>query len=181
MVSDEFLIGFIAGEGTFCFGINTADGKKYVSPVFGFRVHEKDVEVVEAMKEHVDVGGVNHVGDRGTVEWRVTSEDDLVRLRDYVEENAPEEWWITEKGKNFEVWSECLDIYADGKTRTDEAIEIAQKAKKLNPDNGISEERWDAFIESKKEETIHYCEEETTDGSPCERTVSSSDETCYRH
>lgn len=149
----DFALGFIAGEGAFTLSMSPVDGLYYARMRFQIRVHEKDKEVVEEMREMFNnVGSITDIDGRDTIEWRVGSKEEMEYLRDTIESDAPEIWWNTEKARNFEVWSDILDIHLDGRTTADQCIEMCELAKAgLNVDNGITEERWDGYIESLSE------------------------------
>jgi hypothetical protein len=152
MTDIDFVLGFIAGEGTFTLSMNSADGKYYPRMRFQVRIHERDQEAaVQAREVFEGVGEIADTPGRDTVEWVVRSKDDLEFLRDKIEAYAPDIWWETEKAENFNVWSDILDIHLDGRTTADQAIEMCELARDgLNINNGVTRQRWNEYIESLK-------------------------------
>lgn len=146
----DFALGFIAGEGTFTLSMNQTDGNYYPRMRFQVRVHEKDKDAVVACKEAFEgVGSLSDISGRNTVEWVVNSKEDLKYVRDKIDAYAPDIWYSTEKYRNFEVWSDILDIHLGGRTTASQAIEMAEMARDgLNVDNGVRREKWNEYIES---------------------------------
>ena len=144
----DFAIGFIAGEGSFTLSMNVARGKRYPRVRCVVTIHKKDLDALYECQEAFDgIGTISHKKGHGTVQWVVRSKEDIEHLRDKIKENAPSAWYKTEKHRNFEVWSDILDIHIDGRTNPTEAIEMAKLARDgLNIDNGITEEKWNEYI-----------------------------------
>jgi len=183
----DFALGFIAGEGSFSLTANKANGKRYPRMKFSIRVHEKDSDAIEECKSVFDnIGKIRTLSEHNEADWTVSSKKDLKHLRDKIENNSSNIWRSTEKYRNFQVWSDILDIHLDGRTTVEQAIEMSKIAKRgLNVDNGISETKWDKYIEHFKERSnspTYICGAEKTGSSGvCQRTVSSEEETCWDH
>ena len=145
-------LGFIAGEGSFSIVKNTSNSKPYVGFRFDLQVDAKDGAVVDKMQEVFDgLGTVRHRArsdGREHVAWTVTGKDNLEAFRDIVASYDGPVWTATEKYANFEVWSDALDIYLDGRTGDEQQIQIARLAKGLN--KGFGEQKWDEFIEDRQ-------------------------------
>lgn len=153
----DFALGFVAGEGTFTLSMNTADGKHYPRMRFQVRVHDNDIDVLRACKEtfeehaQQELGSISNLSSRDTVEWVVRRKDELEVLHDTIRDDSPCIWWRSEKYRNFEVWSDILNIHTDGRTTPKQAIEMCKLARGgLNVNNGVSTKRWDEYIESLK-------------------------------
>lgn len=158
MFDFAFALGFIAGEGTFTLSMNTADGKHYPRMRFQVRVHENDEGGLCSCRDAVqraagqELGSWYDIEGRDTVEWVITSKDELGVLHDTIREHAPEAWRETEKYRNFETWSDILNIHLGGRTTAAQAVEMAKMARDgLNVNNGINRQRWNEYIESLEE------------------------------
>jgi len=141
-----FALGFIAGEGHLGVTKNY-QWKPYVNPRFQIQVHERDIEVLEHVQDVFGgIGEIKHRSNRPHVEWNVKKKYEIERLRDQMEESAPDGWWKSDKAENFEIWSKIVDIYCvDRPTTTEERMEIAELAKELNKDSGHNNVDWDEF------------------------------------
>lgn len=193
MVSKEFILGFIAGEGTFTVGRKRTNGRYYLAPYFQFRVSGVDENIVRDMWNTFDnIGTVNvaeYDQDYGPmVQWRIESKGGCKELARIIYESAPDEWWMTEKGKNFDVWSDIVDIYYDGQTTPEDRItmsELARDGLNVSARNSKSEEDWNEMIsifeEQRNTDTPLCGSMDTVSGDPCEQRVSEKGLRCKQH
>lgn len=156
-VEKSFFLGLIAGEGTFTIRRHhSGDGAMYLNPYFQVRVKGCDSDTIEQMREEFDSVGEIYESVEGMVTWRVENKSDLEKLNNLITENSPEIWYETEKGKNYEIWSDVVEIYCDGQTTAKQRLKMAKMAKNSlnnNAENAKSESDWDEAIEVFKEQT----------------------------
>jgi hypothetical protein len=128
----EWITGFVDGEGCFYVGINTHPDMKagcQVLPEFTVVQHERDVEVLHALKAHFMCGVVrrNH-GDR--MAYRVRD------LRHLIERIVPffvEHPLKTRKNVDFRKFRRILLMMETGVHLTAEGVdEIREIAKQMN-------------------------------------------------
>jgi len=156
MISDEYIMGFIEGEG--CFSISLGryvDGhsrktnrknklvKKnkalpfVVKPSFRVGVSVKDKFVLEQIKERFGFGGL-HLQKRSKkpgnrqdhVQFYVSTCEHLYLLADYFKKQR----FYTTKGNDFKLWAECLDIIKSKRHLKKEGfIELCKLRAQMNP------------------------------------------------
>jgi hypothetical protein len=179
----EYAIGVIAGEGCFTFGYKRKDGNIYPNPIFVVKLKDNDVETLKVLKrEFNDVGKISYESGRDMAAWRVHGKEDMKNVVNKIYENGPDGWWESEKAKNFEIWADIIEIYCDGYTDSEQAIEIFDLAKELNADNG-REKNYKGIIKEIEENSYgHICgaEKSSSDGK-CQRRVPTESETCWDH
>jgi len=131
-LSTEWIVGFVDGEGCFHVGINPrtdmASGSQ-VLPEFTVVQHERDVQVLHALKAHFGCGVVrkNH-GDR--MAYRVRGHEHLLaRILPFFEKHPLK----TSKRIDFQRFRKVVRLMADGAHLEREGVErIRELAEGMN-------------------------------------------------
>ena len=142
MLSKDYILGFVEGEGCFSIAISRNIDRKprknvgkqnkiknpfliRVSPSFRVTNIEANRRVLEEIKDALGVGSI-YCQDRGKLSltqqkvayFYTRSFDDCLKVRDYFKELS----FVTKKGQDFILWSKCLELIVQGKHRTNEGI-----------------------------------------------------------
>lgn len=151
MVSDEWVLGLVEGEGCFSVSIQRIVDRKprktktkanWKNPSIGFRVHssfrvtlvEEDKAGLLAIKEHLGVGEIykrkiESVNCRQTLQYYVQSMVDLEKVAEFFKKLN----FCTTKGESFRLWLNCLEIIKSGRHNTkDGLLEICYLRDKMN-------------------------------------------------
>jgi len=127
----KWIVGFVDGEGCFYVALNKLPKMTLgiqVLPEFRVVQHERDEDVLKKIKEFFNFGSItiNH-GNRK--EFRVRGMENLNKLVQFFKENPLQ----TSKQKNFELFSEIIELMNQKQHLTTEGIEkIAEVASKMN-------------------------------------------------
>ena len=128
----QWITGFVDGEGCFHIGINKQPTMKagyQVLPEFTVVQHERDVQILHALKAHFGCGVVrsNH-GDR--MAYRVRSKQHLLeRIIPFFEKHPLK----TKKRQDFAKFRRVVLIMDEGKHLTSEGVEeIRRIASQMN-------------------------------------------------
>ena len=131
---ERWISGFVDGEGCFHVAINSLSKmtmKYQVLPEFRLVQHERDIEVLEKIRDFLGVGVVrkNH-SDR--YELRVRSLKELNVLVDFFERSP----LMTKKKNDFELFKEIIILMNNKEHLTFEGINIiVKKANLMNRQN----------------------------------------------
>jgi hypothetical protein len=174
-MDSSFVLGFIAGEGTFSTESEINDKYRFnllISPKFQVKVKEEDV--VREMRDTVGLGQVNVYGDYGV--WRISSNDEFDELIKWIDRNADNGFSSTHKWRKF-----VNDRHRMMKTR-DGMKELIDLTRTINDasarTNARSVEELKEVVDSAE---VYVCGKTTNSGDPCEQVVSGPDVSCYRH
>jgi len=150
--SEQFLLGFIAGEGSFNFNLQKRDAMKcglLASPRFAINVTSGDRRTLERLQSRIG----------GSIDSRETTHNPQVclvviglenckRVAEFVDRYAGPEFRETQKWESFTKWKSLIEDYSPPKSR-DEVKEIVYRAKDINPhgSSGRSAEEWMSVID----------------------------------
>ena len=130
-LSSFWISGFVDGEGCFHVAINKLQKMTLgwqVLPEFRVVQHKRDENILYNLKSFFKFGKVtkNH-GDRS--EFRVRGQENLNKIVQFFKENPLQ----TSKQKNFEIFSEIIELMNKKQHLTKEGLEkIANLASKMN-------------------------------------------------
>lgn len=131
----KWISGFTDGEGCFHISINRIPGMSLgwqVLPEFRIVQHEKDESVLYGIKEYFGFGSVtvNRIDNHGTrKEFRVRGSENLNKIVDFFKENPLN----TSKQKDFEIFSEVIELMNNGEHLTKEGLDkIANFISEMN-------------------------------------------------
>lgn len=178
-ILSDFTLGFIAGEGSFSIDVQPLERRTYnvaVYPRFQLLVHEKEI-----VYKLCDDTGIGEVRERrnGVHTWNVRTQEDCVKLIDFIEENSNEYFEATRKFEQYSRWKEAVQLL-DG----DDSPEDLKQAVTIGYEIGMPEKR------KRSVEDFHRlidkgghssCGYEKDNGELCQRRVKSADQTCYQH
>ena len=150
-----FILGMVAGEGSFIIQLRTYDRGVGVSgsPVFQMALKDTDAEILHAMCETTGFGKVRYDSNgshRSRAIWRIHGWDTCQAFAQDIESaaNEAEMFRETDKYKTFVEWKNIIDGYGerknDGIKSVEEAEELIHRAKSLNDDgnDGLSKDKW---------------------------------------
>lgn len=131
----NFVLGFIAGEGSFQLTArqNPRDEEKTaVRPKFSVLLTDNDSTVLKSIqKELGGVGQVTETGD-GHVQLQVSAKKELVEVKDYIHQNESELWNDSCKSSEFDRWKRVVEIYSGGRTTPEQKLKMLQIATEMN-------------------------------------------------
>ena len=179
MEAEQFILGFIAGEGSFAISVWERDsGKIHARPFFKLGVDEQKI-VREIYQEAGEIGGLTE-RQSGYLSWQVQSMDDVCNLRDWVNEHRGQWFNNCHKSEQFELWSEAVDIHKQD-TITDNdrkrLVDLSYQIPRSNTKK-IDREEWHQRIDDWEQ---HYCIATRDDGESCEMPVPEPDMLCHHH
>ncbi|MFH1225124.1 MAG: LAGLIDADG family homing endonuclease [Candidatus Diapherotrites archaeon] len=180
MISDEYIMGFVEGEG--CFSITLqryfdrkprATGRRNnrkhkafpirLAPSFRITIREKDRRVLDEIKEKFGFGSIYLQRRQGencqdTCQYVVETFGDLFVLVDFFSMQT----FYTQKGEDFRKWAQALEIFKSGGHLTKEgALEICRLRDcmnlRMNKGNRVSEEV-KALLEEKREHILAHAD-----------------------
>jgi hypothetical protein len=150
-----FILGMIAGEGSFSIHLRQYDGGVGVSgsPIFQLALKDDDAEILHAMCETTGHGKVRYSSNgshRNRAMWRIRGWESCLEFADNIEAAAEKTGLFkeTDKYSTFVEWKRIIEEHDDkreiGEKSVEEAKELVKKAKSLNSDgnNGLSLETW---------------------------------------
>jgi len=155
MISDDYIMGFVEGEGCFSIAIGKdidrkprKGGKKaaWKKPALGIRVKptfrvtaaEDENAVLYAIKERFGIGSIytqqrkgnSSRNKRPVTHYYVQSFKDLQIIEDFFKNKT----FYTSKGNSFKLWQECLEIIKNKGHLTKEGLlRICELRDKMNP------------------------------------------------
>lgn len=177
-MDNQFILGFIAGEGCFHIALNRKkSGRVRAFPAFDLHVYEK--QIIKDIYHHFEnIGTIRNRNDRGMV-WQVQSYNEAKILHDWVSENRKKCFNVTDKARQFDIWSEAVSIYSTDMSDKDlkRMVDLSFDIAKSNTRN-ISKETWYERIENF---TQNRCGVKNRNENPCKNKVSDKDDTCWAH
>ena len=110
-MKDDWLVGFIEGEGHFGLIISKEGDKHRVRPRFQLQLADTDSKVIEAIYKHLGFGNTLHMDSRGenqqgTSRYYVTSKENCNKLANILNKRQ----WNTKKKMDFEKWVYILSL-----------------------------------------------------------------------
>jgi hypothetical protein len=177
---DEFILGFIAGEGSFHVSLlERKSGLPGYRPVFKVGVNEE--EIIYRIHNHLKLGNVYNEEDMYV--WQMQSVDDLITLCYWIEENKSKTFECTKKHEQYKKWKKAVEIKESNKNKK-MSVENQKKMIDISysiPDSNtkkVSKEDWYKKAENNK---LYYCNEQNYYGEKCMITVESEEDTCRHH
>lgn len=153
MLSDDYIMGFVEGEGCFSVAIGkyidrksrkTKTKGRWKKPSLGFQVRPSfkvtaasdEASVLYKLKERFGCGEVYarqrkncSPNTRPASDYCVQSFVDLLKIKEFFSNQT----FHTTKGESFRLWSKCLEIMEEGRHVTKEGLlEICKLRDKMN-------------------------------------------------
>ena len=144
IIDPHFLTGFADAEGSFVLSITKSNNVKsgwVIKPRFQIHLHNKDLFVLEAIKNYLDVGKI-YVTNVNSVEYRVFSIKELKVVLDHFDKFP----LISQKYGDYLLFKQAYQLLVDRKHITPEGLRkiISIKA---SINNGLSESLKKAFYD----------------------------------
>lgn len=150
----EFLLGMIAGEGSFMLTFSEDERRRF-GVCYGVRftisMGQFSQELLETLRDIVDLGRVQKA-PKGHV-WRVSSRQECHTLRNRIDSHLECHDSVfprSQKFESYEKWRQALELLQPGRRLTKaEIIKLAYLKDEINPipDTGRSAEELIAIIE----------------------------------
>jgi len=175
-----FLLGFIAGEGSFMIEVGAIERRRWninISPRFSLLVHED--KILQNLMSQTNLGNVNKQKKRSM--WNIQSIDECLELCEIIDESSCELFEDTNKYEQYKDWKKCLKLIDKGKHKKREG---AHKLVDLSFDLGKESKRKHSrkYYHNKIEEAGDYiCGGETKSGRKCQRHVAKKENKCQHH
>ncbi|MAG18191.1 MAG: hypothetical protein CL944_01820 [Candidatus Diapherotrites archaeon] len=153
MISDDYIMGFVEGEGCFSMAISRVVDRKprktkqknirknpdigfSIKPSFRVTAASDEVRVLDKFKEKFGFGQVYYrarknvsKNTRNASDYVVQTFADLLKIKEFFQDKE----FYTTKGESFHLWSECLKIMETGNHRTKEGLlEICRLRDQMN-------------------------------------------------
>jgi len=180
-MESSFVLGFIAGEGTFSTEATESDSYRYnlrLTPKFQVKV--KEVDVVREMRDHVGVGRVNVYGDYGV--WRVSDNDGYQKLIEWVDEHAESGFKSTHKWDSYTKWREFVQEREDKMKTRDGIKDMIELSREINSESARTNAKSVSELKEIVDQAdVFVCGAPTRSGGSCEQVVPNRGENCYRH
>lgn len=177
----DFLLGLIAGEGSFMLTVSPVERRRWnVAIKPQFTIHMYELDVLEKSKELCnDIGTIDSHSDGYS--WKVRSVEDCRIITDIVDNNSTDMFESTNKYEQFTKWKKGLHIIESEKHLTKEGtIELVDISFDIGKSSHRKLSKEDILSEIEKAGD-YYCGGENNDGSTCQRHVSKPDNTCQHH
>lgn len=151
MASDKpinFILGLIAGEGSFCTDMHKQKTYKYnvhTGLRFYIALHEKDKEVIDCLQKYFGIGDVGYKNNSGSgaYKWEIKRNDEVKQFAEWVEENSTNWFKKTRKYDSFVKWKSLIEDRKELMETEEGLIEYIKRAKAINETNrGKSVEEW---------------------------------------
>ncbi len=184
MLSEDYILGLVEGEGCFSIGLVKANEKrrektkkknkvKYpliFRPIAFFKINmlEKDMKILEGVKNSLKVGKIRiaqnekYPTHNPAGEFYVVSPKEIDKVRGFFRRQT----FVGTKGKDFELWDKCIDLIRAKKRLMREDIkEIALLRDKMNlpkqrkkryRDVTAVLELWDKEYRERAKRGVHY-------------------------
>lgn len=184
-MSEKFVLGFIAGEGSFQLRVFKRDTGEQVrarfTPAFSLGVYEE--EIVQMIRDEIGVGKISTVDERTTI--RVQSFDDCLVVKEYVENNAGNWFKSTHKWEQFKLWRDGIELLSDwerdnpiSKEAQKKVVDLSYEIPRSDTKNLDKQDWYDIIDEYER----FVCGAEKSRGSePCQTPVKGEDELCVWH
>jgi len=176
MLSDKFILGIMAGEGSFHIVLESPTRQR---PKFKMTMYEGDI--LRQMCLQLGLGSVSHDwGDRYS--WHIQSKQDVRDLRNWISNNMCEGFKSTDKFRQFELWSEAVDIIPDdrrpiSKNDREQLVELSYEIPKSDT-KGKDKSEW---LQAVRSVDIYYCGAEKRNGGECGNRVPTENFKCRHH
>jgi len=183
-MTPEFILGFIAGEGSFTTTCAVNDEAKFgVYPSMQFKMNVKEKTILEEIQEFVGIGRVTKEADKDSQwAWRITKTSELHELANWIEQHTDCGFEDSKKYKSFTIWHELLNERKELLNSKGGIRRFIRQSREINDDSarttGRSVEELEAIVDSS---TNYICGAESEYSNCCENPVDSENETCYRH
>jgi hypothetical protein len=179
----SFVLGLIAGEGSFSSNINVSDGRRFgvdVRPTFSLVMSDES-----AVKSCVEITNIGYISQRsnGMWEWRVRKNEEVKNFQNWVIQNSSKYFRSTDKYDTFLRWKTLVDVrpsMKDSKKGMKNLVYLARRINKDKNTRGNSYTR-DELFEIIEENGKFVCGFEKDSGEECQFLVNQPDELCYAH
>ena len=146
-MDESFILGLIAGEGSFSSALLNQNDTVYIYPIFQMGMSDVDQEIIERMSDELDIGTVNNSG--GNAGWFVRGQDDVDDLIEFIEDADCELFELTEKYGQYERWMKLVEKKRASDGSRDERAELIRIARSITDSSagdGNSAEEWIAKL-----------------------------------
>lgn len=146
-MDESFILGLIAGEGSFSSALLNQNDTVYIYPIFQMGLSDVDEDIIHYMTNEMDIGTTSK--SNGAIGWFVRGKEDVDDLIEFIEEADCEEFEITEKYDQYQRWMELVEkkrASEGSKEERKELIRIARSITDTNAGDGHSAEEWIAKL-----------------------------------
>ena len=148
MIEPSFILGIIAGEGTFNVALQERESARWnvkPTPSFAVKMDDRDSIILRSICDDVGIGRFNQSG--GMASWQVQSKEETSQLVDWIQEHEGHGFNLTSKYGSFEMWVEAVDICGEAYKRLSRGevlrcIELAKRMNETDSHNDIPELEW---------------------------------------
>jgi len=146
----SFILGFIAGEGSF--QLNARKNGKYIEviPKFSIYLKDNDEKLLREIHSVIGVGSVT-LTKNGHVQLQARSKEDLSTIISFIDGSYDKFWKNSNKKEKYETWKEIVHIYLDGETTKEQKVKMLEKGKKMKGDGRKRDTKIDKHIKHIKE------------------------------
>ena len=179
-MTSQFILGLIAGEGSFSFSTQTDKGRfgVYIQPSFSLSMYEEKL-----VREVHETLGLGHISERsdGMYALRITSRDERLELIKFVDRNASELFKASEKYIAYCNWKRMVERKQELMKTKDGMRKLVRMAHSVNDFGKSTNYSSEELLKIIDENDQHFCGVTTSKEQPCENPVNSEDAKCYLH
>lgn len=183
-MTPNFILGFIAGEGSFTTTCAVSDDSKFgVYPSMQFKLNVKEKVVLNEIVEFVGIGRVVEESDRNEQwAWRITKYSELKDFSDWINQHLGGGFEESKKYQSFKIWSELLELREDMLSSKDGVKRFIDMSREINDDSARTSYRSIEKLKKIVDSSTNYiCGAESSYTNCCENPVDGPDKNCYRH
>ena len=152
----NFILGLIAGEGSFNANMHQQDTYKFgvrAGMRFHLGMHSDDRELIQKLQDFFGYGRVVVRDDsKSLAYWEIRNNDNIEKFAGWVENNANSWFKETRKYRAFERWNALLQDRKELIKSYDGMVEFVNRAKAINTTNrGKSADEWVELLDKPKD------------------------------
>lgn len=143
-MNSDFILGLIAGEGSFCISIRKTGNNKSgygIKLKFGLNMRTLDESLVKGVKNELgNIGFITYKDGRtenrgNTIQYRVSSKSECSKFVDYIERNMSQEFKSSEKYSSYLKFKEALNyIKKKDQSSPESILHLAKIRENMNDD-----------------------------------------------
>lgn len=140
MVSSDYIVGFVDGEGCFCVSISihkTLRRKREVRPVFEIELREDDLEILKSIQVKLGCGTIYRLDYKRYTNWKPHVKFKVSRINDLTTHILPffrKHPLQAKKRNSFTIFAHIVEMVARKEHLTDKGFkEILKLREQMNP------------------------------------------------
>lgn len=142
-MNSDFLLGLVAGEGSFSIPITKNNNKNSgfdVRTMFALKMRSLDENMVEEVKSELGVGYItsrdsNKANEGKTIQYRVSSQEECRQVIHYLDQNMNEDFKMSDKYQSYLQFKKAVKYLENrSKSSPQSIIKLAEIRENMNDD-----------------------------------------------